>query len=91
MMFSFISVFTGCFKHSVFFMSYFIFPVSMVPMVSLYSFFRVLTVSIVPIVSLKQNNFFFNLFLISRNFQEEESISIDDLFPYISMYYTISV
>ena len=74
MMFSFISVFTGCFKHSVFFMSYFIFPVSMVPM-----------------VSLKQNNFFFNLFLISRNFQEEESISIDDLFPYISMYYTISV
>lgn len=71
MMFSFIFVFTGCFKHSVFFMSHFSFRVSMVP--------------------LKQNNFFFNLFLISRNFQEEESISIDDLFPYISMYYTISV
>ena len=68
MMFSFISVFTGCFKHSVFFMSYFIFPVSMVPMVSLYSLFRVSMVSMVP---LKQNNFFFNLFFLSRNFQEE--------------------
>lgn len=35
MMFSFIFVFTGCFKHSVFFMSHFSFRVSMVSMVPL--------------------------------------------------------
>ena len=29
-------------------------------------------VPMVPMVPLKQNNFFFNLFLLSRNFQEEE-------------------
>ena len=56
-------------------MSYFIFPVSMVPMVSLYSFFRVLTVSIVPIVSLKQNNFFLLISSLARVLAKENTIS----------------
>ena len=48
-------------------MSYFIFPVSMVPMVSLYSFFRV---SMVSMVSLKQNNFFLTYFFSRTSFSE---------------------